>query len=130
MNSSPAEPAAVVPGTWESGWRARFPALQHRDFRILWIGMFFSSATMMFQFYAQGWFILGMTSSAALLGLLGVSRGTGMLLFSLYGGALADRMDRRTLLIVTQSTAFGIYGLLSILVITGHIGLWLAFGMI
>ena len=112
------------------GWRGRFPALQHRDFRVLWFGMFFSSATMMFQFYAQGWFILGMTSSAGLLGLLGVSRGTGMLLFSLYGGALADRMDRRTLLIATQSTAFGIYGLLSILVITDHIGLWLAFGMI
>jgi MFS family permease len=114
----------------EGGWRGRFPALQHRDFRILWFGMFFSSATMMFQFYAQGWFILGMTSSAGLLGLLGVSRGTGMLLFSLYGGALADRMDRRTLLMVTQSTAFVIYGVLSILVITGHIGLWLAFGMI
>ncbi|KAA0222786.1 MFS transporter [bacterium] len=93
-------------------------------------GMFFSSATMMFQFYAQGWFILGMTSSAALLGLLGVSRGTGMLVFSLYGGALADRMDRRTLLIVTQSAAFVIYGVLSVLVITDHVGLWLAFGLI
>ncbi len=92
--------------------------------------MFFSSATMMFQFYAQGWFILGMTSSAALLGLLGVSRGAGMLIFSLYGGALADRMDRRTLLIATQSAAFVIYGLLSVLVITGHIGLWMAFGLI
>ncbi len=113
-----------------SGWRARFPALQHRDFRILWFGMFFSSATMMFQFYAQGWFVLGMTGSAGLLGLLGVSRGTGMLLFSLYGGALADRMDRRTLLMATQSTAFAVYGLLSILVITDHVGLWLAFALI
>lgn len=112
------------------GWRARFPALQHRDFRILWFGMFFSSATMMFQFYAQGWFILGMTSSAALLGLLGVSRGAGMLIFSLYGGALADRMDRRTLLIVTQSSAFVIYGVLSVLVITDSIGLWMAFALI
>ena len=85
---------------------------------------------MMFQFYAQGWFILGMTGSAALLGLLGVSRGTGMLIFSLFGGALADRMDRRTLLITTQSCALCIYGLLSALVITDHINLWVAFLLI
>ena len=44
--------------------------------------MFFASATMMFQFYAQGWFITGLTDSVALLGVLGVARGTGMLLFS------------------------------------------------
>lgn len=114
----------------ERGWRQRVPALQHRDFRILWFGMFFSSATMMFQFYAQGWFIVSITSSAALLGLLGLSRGTGMLIFSLYGGALADRMERRTLLMVTQTSALLIYALLSVLIISGHINLWLAFALI
>src|SRR3990170_3187702 len=93
----------------------RFPALQHRDFRVVWLGMFFASATMMFQFYAQGWFVVSLTSSVALLGVLGVSRGAGMLIFSMYGGALADRVDRRTLLIVTQSLALVIYGVLSLL---------------
>ena len=85
---------------------------------------------MMFQFYAQGWFIVSITSSAALLGLLGLSRGTGMLIFSLYGGALADRMERRTLLMVTQTSALLIYALLSVLIISGHINLWLAFALI
>lgn len=122
----PAEP----PARWEPGWRSNVPALQHRDFRILWFGMFFSSATMMFQFYAQGWFILGLTSSAALLGLPGVTRGSGMLLFGLFGGALADRMDRRRLLMVTQSAALVIYGVLSALVIVDRIALWPAFGLI
>ncbi len=75
------------------GWRERVPALQHRDFRILWAGMFFSSATMMFQFYAQGWFILSLTGSASLLGLLGVARGAGMLTFSLTAGT-GRPMDR------------------------------------
>ena len=121
---------AAQPSRWESGWRGRVPALQHRDFRILWLGMFFSSATMMFQFYAQGWFILGLTSSAALMGLLGVTRGSGMLLFGLFGGALADRMDRRRLLMVTQSTALVVYGLLSALIIVDRISLWPAFGLI
>jgi len=113
-----------------AGWRGRVPALQHRDFRVLWFGMFFSSATMMFQFYAQGWFIVSMTSSAALLGLLGLSRGAGMLIFSLYGGALADRMERRTLLMATQTSALAIYGLISVLIMTGHINLWVAFALI
>ncbi len=130
MDSAVAEPAAALPGLWDSGWRARVPALQHRDFRILWLGMFFSSATMMFQFYAQGWFILGLTSSAALLGFLGVTRGTGMLIFGLYGGALADRMDRRMLLIVTQSAALVTYAVLSALIIADRIALIPAFALI
>lgn len=119
-----------LPGTSSDTSGGRFPALQHRDFRILWLGMFFSSATMMFQFYAQGWFVSGMTSSAALLGVLGVSRGTGMLIFSMYGGALADRMDRRVLLLVTQSAALCIYGLLSLLIILDRVVLWQAFALI
>jgi predicted MFS family arabinose efflux permease len=118
---------AIVPA---GGWRARVPALESRDFRILWAGMFFSSATMMFQFYAQGWFILGLTGSASLLGLLGVARGAGMLVFSLFGGALADRMDRRTLLMATQTGALAVYGLLTILVLADTINLWVAFFLI
>ena len=42
---------------------ARFPALQYGDFRTLWFGLFFASATMMFQFYAPGWFITPLTIS-------------------------------------------------------------------
>ncbi|MBK8561179.1 MFS transporter [Candidatus Amarobacter glycogenicus] len=112
------------------GWRMRVPALQNRDFRILWAGMFFSSATMMFQFYAQGWFILSLTDSASLLGLVGVARGLGMLTFSLFGGALADRMDRRTLLMTTQGGALAVYALLTVLVALDAINLWAAFALI
>jgi len=122
--------AAKPPSRWDSGILSRVPALQHRDFRILWFGMFFSSGTMMFQFYAQGWFILGLAGSAAVLGMLGVVRGAGMLIFSLYGGVLADRMDRRRLLMVTQSIALGIYAVLSALIIADRISLWGAFVLI
>ena len=52
-----------------------------------------------------------------------------MLLFGLFGGALADRMDRRRLLIVTRSAALVIYGVLSALVIVDRIALWPAFGL-
>jgi MFS family permease len=114
----------------EAAPASRFPALAYRDFRIIWIGMFFASATMMFQFYAQGWFLIGLTSSVAMLGVAGVSRGFGMLIFSMWGGALADRMDRRTLLITTQSCAFAIFALLSVLVVLDAIALWLTFVLI
>jgi hypothetical protein len=119
---------AAAPAGGET--RSRFPALQYRDFRIIWIGMFFASATMMFQFYAQGWFLIGLTSSVAMLGVAGLSRGAGMLIFSMYGGALADRMDRRTLLITTQSCALAIYAVLSVLVLLDTIALWQTFVLI
>ncbi len=85
---------------------------------------------MMFQFYAQGWFIISLTDSAALLGLLGVARGLGMLAFSLYGGALADRVDRRVMLMATQGAALAVYALLTILVALDAINLWFAFALI
>ncbi len=126
--ATPSEAAAS--SRWDSGFLSRVPSLQHRDFRILWFGMFFSSATMMFQFYAQGWFIVSLTDSAAVLGLLGVVRGLAMLIFSLYGGALADRVDRRTLLMVTQSTALVLFAILAVLVSLDRISLWPALGLI
>jgi MFS family permease len=122
--------AVTAPAASDAASGSRFPALAYRDFRIIWFGMFFASATMMFQFYAQGWFLIGITSSVAMLGVAGVSRGLGMLLFSMYGGALADRMDQRTLLIATQSCAFAIYALLSALVIMDAIALWQTFVLI
>ena len=53
-----------------------------------------------------------------------------MLIFGLFGGALADRMDRRRLLIITQSAALLVYGVLSALVMLDRIALWPAFALI
>ena len=110
--------------------RRRFPALANRDFRILWYGMLFASGTMAFQYYAQMWLIYNITDSAWALGLLGAVRGVATLLFGLYGGALADRMDRRLLLIVTEILALVVSLALGILVIIGYDSLWLIFILI
>jgi len=80
--------------------KSRFPSLRYRDFRVLWFGMLFASGTLAFQYYAQMWLIYSITDSALTLGILGVIRGAATFLFGLYGGSLADRMDRRMLLIV------------------------------
>lgn len=111
----------------ESEAKPRLSALTHRDFRVLWLGMVFASGTLAFQYYAQIWLIYSLTGSAFLLGLLGASRGAGMLLAATYGGALADRVDRRRLLMIIEGTTLTLSGTLAFLAISGEIQLWQAF---
>ena len=88
--------------------RSMFAPLAVRDFRLLFVGLLIGQALSPFQFVAQ---IIWVQMSAAedvrivLVGLIAAVRGVGMLVFGLYGGALADRFDRRKLLIVTQLVA-------------------------
>ncbi len=67
--------------------------------------MLFACGTMAFQYYAQMWLIYDLAESAWVLGALGAVRGLATLIFGLYGGALADRMDRRKLLLATQTVS-------------------------
>lgn len=114
----------------ESPDAKRFPALYHRDFRVLWIGMLFASGTLAFQYYAQMWLIYSITGSGWVLGGLGAVRGLATLVFGLYGGALADRMDRRKLLFVTEIVALLVAAALGLLVISGITSLPLIFLLI
>ena len=108
----------------------RFPALSFRDFRTLWFGMLFASGTMAFQYYAQMWLIYELTDSIWILGALGAIRGLATILFGLYGGALADRLDRRQLLMVTQSISLVVSLALGLLAIGDQVSLWWVFGLI
>jgi MFS family permease len=77
-----------------------------RDFRLLLTGLVVSSALMPLQFVTQIFWIqenTGEGTQVVLVGLIGSMRGVGMLTFGLYGGALADRFDRRKLLMTTQT---------------------------
>lgn len=119
-----ASPEAAIPDA------KRFPALYHRDFRVLWIGMLFASGTLAFQYYAQMWLIYSITGSGWVLGGLGAVRGLATLIFGLYGGALADRMDRRKLLFITEIVALLVAATLGILVVSGVTSLPLIFLLI
>jgi MFS family permease len=95
-------------------------ALRHRDYRLLWGGMFAMSALMPLQFTAQVLYLQAAAPADVrllLAGLLGATRGGAMLLLSLVGGALADRMDRRRLLLVTQSVAIAANGAVAALML-------------
>lgn len=79
-----------------------FSALRYRDFRLLWLGAFASTTGTFMQTLAQGWLVYTMTGSAFLLGVDGFLATGPMLLFSLFGGVIADRMERRKIMMLSQ----------------------------
>ena len=80
----------------------RFPALYVRDFRIFWIGQLISFSGTWMQSTAQGWLVYSLTKSPLYLGIVATAASLPVLLFTLIGGVVADRLSKRTLLIITQ----------------------------
>jgi MFS family permease len=82
-------------------------SLRHRNFRLLVIGALLSNAGDFMQNVAQAWLVWHLTRSAFLLGLVGFFDSIPRLFLGALGGALTDRLDRRRLLILTQSLGMG-----------------------
>lgn len=99
-------------------------ALAVDDFRLFWYGSIISNIGSWMQAVAQGWLILQLTDSAFYLGLVGLVRAIPALSITLFGGVLADRMDRRRLLIFTQSSAAVLAIILGILDFTNVVTVW------
>jgi MFS family permease len=99
-------------------------ALAVDDFRRFWYGSIISNVGSWMQMVAQGWLILQLTDSAFYLGLVGLVRAVPALTITLIGGVLADRLDRRRLLLFTQTTAGLLAIILGILDITGLVTVW------
>jgi len=104
--------------------RRVFKAFQYRDFRLMWFGACTSSIGTWMQIVAQGWLIYRMSHSAFLLALDQFLGGIPIFLFSLIGGVVADRAERRKILLVSQYIQMASAGLLTILVATGSIHVW------
>jgi MFS family permease len=85
----------------------RFPqmarALRNPNFRLFWSGNFLSNIGTWMQNVAQGWLVLLLTNSAFWLGVVGFAGSIPFLIFTLFGGVIADRVDKRRLLLVTQT---------------------------
>jgi len=104
--------------------RRVFKAFQYRDFRLLWFGACTSSIGTWMQEIAQNWLVLEITNSPFLLGIDAFLGDIPIFLFSLFGGVLADRMDRRHLLIGSQLVQMGSAITLATLIATHHIQVW------
>ncbi len=101
-----------------------FKAFQYRDFRLLFAGAFTSSTGTWMQEVAQNWLVLDMTKSARLLALDAFLGDIPIFLFSLVGGVIADRMDRRKLLMISQVIQMISAVTLSFLIGTHRIKIW------
>jgi predicted MFS family arabinose efflux permease len=101
-----------------------FKAFQYRDFRLMWLGACTSSIGTWMQIVAQGWLIYRLSHSAFLLALDQFLGGIPIFLFSLIGGVVADRAERRKILLVSQYVQMGSAALLTVLVLTGLISVW------
>jgi MFS family permease len=100
------------------------PALHHRSFRLLWIGLAISIAGSQMQIWALLWHVRILTDQPIALGGIGLARILPVIVFSLIGGAVADSANRRTVLFVTQSVMALVALALAWLTFQGQITLW------
>lgn len=103
-----------------------FRALRHRDYRLLWISLIISSVGTWMQIIAQSLLVLKITDGSALaLGTVSLAQALSFFFFALIGGGMADRIDKRRFLLLTQSLSMGLACVLGILTITGAIQVWM-----
>ena len=92
-----------------------FSSLKVKSFRVYWFGMFVSLIGTWIQIVAQSWLVFQLTNSAFLLGVVGFLSSIPVFLLSLFGGVLADRLNKRNILIATQSAFMLLAFLLAVL---------------
>jgi MFS family permease len=116
---------SINPG--QNGSPERYPAfaaLRHRDFRLLWLGQIVSVTGSQMQLVAINWHVWLLTKSPMALGLVGLFRGAPIIMCSLVGGVVADAMDRKRLMMTTQSVMLLNAGALVIVTVAGLTHVW------
>jgi predicted MFS family arabinose efflux permease len=107
-----------------STFRRVFKAFEYRDFRLMWIGACTSSIGTWMQIVAQSWLIYRLSHSSRLLALDQFLGGIPIFLFSIIGGVVADRTERRKILLVSQVIQMASAATLTILVTFGLTHVW------
>lgn len=109
--------------------RKTFRSLGVRNYRLYFAGQIVSMTGTWMQWVAQGWLVLRMTGSGFAVGAVTAMQFLPMLLGGAYGGVIADRVDKRRLLVGTQSIAGLLALILGVLVTTGAVRLWMVFAL-
>ena len=103
------------------------PSLHHPRFRLLWFGLMVSVTGSMMQFSVLLWHIRELSDAATAplaLGAVGLARLVPVVIFSLIGGVVADRSNRRMVMFITQSSMAITALILGLLTLNGQIALW------
>lgn len=118
------ESQEVSVGEYE-GWlgkiKAAFPALQHRNYQLWFIGQLTSLIGTWIQMVAQGWLVLQLTNSAFWVGAISALGTLPVLLFGLFGGVIVDRYSKRRILFIAETGAMILAFILGFLTITGTV---------
>ena len=101
-----------------------FSSLSNRDFRLLWAGNLFEHMALWLQLISLSWLVWDLSGSALLSGLAAGSRGLPTLVIGPWAGVLADRMDRRKLVIGAQGFHTVVSVFFAALVISGTVQVW------
>jgi MFS family permease len=105
MSKPSSAPETIVPVEEKKNALARvFHAFTYRDFRLLWFGAFTSSSGTWLQEAALTWILYSLTHKARYPGYLAFLSAAPIILFTLIGGVIADRIDRRRILLASQWT--------------------------
>jgi MFS family permease len=99
-------------------------ALRHRNYRLYWFGQLSSVLAQNMEGVAQSWLVLELTNSPLLLGLTGLAFAAPTITLTLLGGVVADRADRRRIMILSQVGSASILLILATLVVAQWIALW------
>ncbi len=115
---------AASPQNSTAQFRRVFKAFEYRDFRVMWIGACTSTIGTWMQIVAQAWLVYELSHSAFLLGLDTFLGGIPIFLFSLFGGVLADRFERRKMLMASQWVQMASAFILTALVLLHLVQVW------
>ncbi len=107
-----------------TGFSGTFSSLAVPNFRTLWFGMLFSMAAMQINIVARSWLAYSLSGSALTLGIVAVARGLPSIILSPLGGVVADRFDKRRVLILSQSSMCALSMVNAVLVHLGVIRVW------
>ena len=100
------------------------PALRHRAFALLWVGLMISIVGSQMQQWALFWHISQLSKDPIAVSIVGGVRFVAVFAFSLIGGLVADRYNRKTILFITQSASMLVALSLGLLTLAGDIQLW------
>ena len=106
-------------------FRATFSSLRNRNLRLYLIAQIGSNVGAWIQITAENWLVLQLSDSGLALGITNALQFGPLVVFGLYGGVIADRVDRRRLLIITQSALALLATAVGLLVVTHLIQLWM-----
>ena len=97
---------------------------RHPNYRLYWVGALASNIGTWMQMVAQGWLVYQLTGSELFLGIVGFASAIPMLFLSLFGGVLADRFERRRLMVGTQICSMILAFSLGALTLLGLVAVW------